>query len=78
MVNRFPFSTPKKILLVEPPFYRFFNYERWYYPFTLALVGTYLEKLGHNVSIYDADRPTTDCSSLDRSTIRNNVTVHGQ
>jgi radical SAM superfamily enzyme YgiQ (UPF0313 family) len=72
MIDKFPFLTPKKILLIEPPFYRFFNYERWYYPLTLTLVGTYLEKLGHDVSIYDADKPTTNCSSLDRSEIRKN------
>ncbi|MBF0319220.1 MAG: radical SAM protein [Nitrospirae bacterium] len=61
-----------KILLIEPPFYRFFNYERWHYPVTLINVGTYIEKMGYEVLIYDADKPTKDCRSLQRTEIRNN------
>lgn len=60
------------ILLVEPPFYRFFGYQRWYYPVTLTLLGTYLEEQGHTVRIYDADRPTPECRPLARDEVRKN------
>ena len=72
----FPFLPSKKILLIEPPFYRFFNYERWHYPSTLTLVGTYLSKLGHDVGIYDADAPSLNCKSLNRSEVRNNYPLY--
>lgn len=61
-----------RILLVEPPFYRFFGYERWHYPITLTLVGTYLEQKGHYVRIYDADKPTSECRPLSRVEVMNN------
>ncbi|WP_243688136.1 B12-binding domain-containing radical SAM protein [Geotalea toluenoxydans] len=61
-----------RILLVEPPFYRFFGYERWHYPITLTLVGTYLEQQGHFVRIFDADKPTPDCRSLTRLEVMDN------
>ncbi len=46
----------KKILLVEPPFHSFMEYDRWYYPTSLALLAAILHKDGHEVYIYDADR----------------------
>ncbi len=64
------------ILLIEPPFYRFFGYERWYYPVTLTLLGTYLAELGHQVRIYDADRPTPECSPLSREEVRQNYHLY--
>lgn len=70
-----PFTSLKphsRILLIEPPFYRFFGYERWHYPVTLTLVGTYLERLGHHVRIYDADKPTADCRPLGRLEVIDN------
>ncbi|MBF0409932.1 MAG: radical SAM protein [Candidatus Riflebacteria bacterium] len=67
------FIKPKsKVLLIEPPFYRFFGYQRWYYPVTLTLVATYLEEMGHQACVYDADRPTLDCRSLAREEVRRN------
>ena len=66
----------KKILLIEPPFYRLFMYERWHYPITLTFVGTYLEELGHDVVIYDADKPTPDCESLNRDGVRKNYPMY--
>ena len=63
-------SPPRRVLLVEPPFYRLFGYERWHYPVTLALVGTYLKKLGHEVLIHDADFPDASCRSLNRQETR--------
>lgn len=66
----------KKILLIEPPFYKLFGYERWHYPVTLTLVGTYLEEMGHNVKIYDADMPTIKCKSLNRTEVRENYHLY--
>lgn len=65
-----------RILLVEPPFYRFFGYERWHYPITLTLVGTYLEQQGHHVRIYDVDKPTPECRSLNRREVINNYHLY--
>jgi len=56
----------KKVLLIEPPFFRLFGYRRWHYPFTLVLVGSYLEELGHSAQVYDMDRPTSDCREYTR------------
>lgn len=55
-----------RVLLVEPPFYRLFGYERFHYPITLTLIGTWLAQQGHEVRIYDGDRPTPDCRPLTR------------
>jgi hypothetical protein len=63
---------------VEPPFYRFFGYQRWHYPVTLALVGTYLKGLGHDVAIYDADLPDAGCRSLSRQETRQQYARYGQ
>ncbi|MDD2751979.1 MAG: cobalamin-dependent protein [Candidatus Omnitrophica bacterium] len=62
----------KKILLVEPPFYRIMGYERWYYPVTLTIIGSYLEELGHEVRILDCDQPDKNCTSLTREQVRVN------
>lgn len=64
-------SAPKRILLVEPPFYTLFGYERWHYPVTLTLVGTFLKEKGHDVIVYDADIPNPECKSLNREEVRN-------
>jgi len=60
-----------KVLLIEPPFYRFFGYERWHYPLTLTLIATYLREAGHKVLVYDADRPDSGCRSLSRTEVIN-------
>ena len=44
-----------KILLIDPPFYRFIGYYNRYYPLGLAYLAAALQKEGHNVLIYDAD-----------------------
>ncbi len=44
-----------KILLVDPPFYRFFNYFNRYFPLGLSYLSATLKKAGHQVTIYDAD-----------------------
>jgi len=49
-------QNPKfKILLVDPPFYRFFNYFNRYFPLGLSYLASTLRKAGHQVTIYDAD-----------------------
>lgn len=43
------------ILLIDPPFYRFFNYYNRYFPLGLSYLSSTLKKVGHQVTIYDAD-----------------------
>ncbi|MGE5391338.1 MAG: B12-binding domain-containing radical SAM protein [Deltaproteobacteria bacterium] len=65
------FNGNKKVLLIEPPFYSLFGYKRYHYPMTLTLLGTYLEELGHEVSILDLDFPDPEFSEYSRSEARN-------
>lgn len=44
-----------KILLIDPPFYRFIGYYNRYFPLGLAYLAAALQKDGHDVLIYDAD-----------------------
>lgn len=44
-----------RILLIEPPFYRFIGYYNRYFPLGLAYLAAALRKDGHDVLIYDAD-----------------------
>lgn len=62
----------KKVLLIEPPFYNLFGYQRWRYPITLTLVGSFLKEKGHDVRIYDADKPLSSCLSYSRNQAREN------
>jgi len=57
----------KSVLLIEPPYYKLFGYDRWYYPQTITLVGTYFKKLGYEVNIYDGDVRDNNCRTLSRS-----------
>lgn len=43
------------ILLVDPPFYRFFNYFNRYFPLGLSYLSSTLRNAGHRVTTYDAD-----------------------
>ncbi|NUO08241.1 MAG: radical SAM protein [Candidatus Brocadia sp.] len=43
------------ILLIDPPFYRFFNYYNRYFPLGLSYLSSTLKKAGHRVTICDAD-----------------------
>lgn len=63
---------PQRILLIEPPFYTLFGYKRYHYPVTLVLVGTYLQEMGHYVSIYDTDKPAPHCREYNRTETRTN------
>ena len=73
----FPNNRSERILLIEPPFFKLFGYKRWHYPITLTLVGTYLEELGHDVVIYDGDRPDVDCNEYNRSDAAENYFRYG-
>lgn len=44
-----------RILLIDPPFYRFIGYFNRYFPLGLAYLAAVLKKEGHEVLIYDAD-----------------------
>ncbi len=44
-----------KILLIDPPFYRFIGYYNRYFPLGLAYLAAVLREDGHDVLIYDAD-----------------------
>ncbi|MBM4054159.1 MAG: radical SAM protein [Planctomycetes bacterium] len=44
-----------RVLLIDPPFYRFFNYYNRYFPLGLSYLSSVLKKAGHEVTIYDAD-----------------------
>jgi len=44
-----------KILLIDPPFYRFIGYYNRYFPLGLAYLAAVLRENGHEVLIYDAD-----------------------
>lgn len=44
-----------KILLIDPPFYRFIGYYNRYFPLGLAYLASVLRKVGYEVLIYDAD-----------------------
>jgi anaerobic magnesium-protoporphyrin IX monomethyl ester cyclase len=47
-----------KVLLIEPPFHRFMNFHRHYFPLGLAYIAAVLGKY-HDVLIYDAERCST-------------------
>jgi len=44
-----------RILLIDPPFYRFIGYYNRYFPLGLAYLAAVLRENGHDVLIYDAD-----------------------
>lgn len=57
-----------RILLIQPPFYRFLGYYSRYFPYGLLSLGTFLKKEGHDVLVYDADYNTSP-SDLDISRV---------
>lgn len=44
-----------KVLLVDPPCYRFMGFYRHYFPLGLAQVAAVIRDAGHEVLVYDAD-----------------------
>jgi len=45
-----------RIMLIEPPFHSFMQYDRWYYPGALAQLASMVHAEGHEVVIYDPDK----------------------
>jgi len=45
----------KRILFIQPPFYRFIGMHSRYFPYQLANMGTYLQNNGHQVKVFEAD-----------------------
>lgn len=48
--------TKKKVLLVDPPFHAFFEYDRWWYSYASAQIAAYLRENGIEAYVYDADK----------------------
>ncbi len=48
-----------KILLIDPPFARFMGFYRFFFPYALGALSSYLERDGHEVLIYDVDHGRT-------------------
>jgi radical SAM superfamily enzyme YgiQ (UPF0313 family) len=45
-----------KVLLVDPPFHAFFEYDRWWYSYASAQIAAYLRENGIEAYVYDADK----------------------
>ncbi len=58
-----------KILLIDPPFYRFIKYFNRFFPLGLAYLGAVLREEGHEVVIYDADANVEKAEEMDFSTL---------
>ena len=58
-----------KILLIDPPFYRFIRYFNRFFPLGLAYLAAVLREKGHEVVIYDADANVEKCDSMDFSVL---------
>ena len=56
-----------KVLLIDPPFYRFIKYYNRYFPLGLAYLAAVLRDKGHDVLIYDADANVDKTSRMDYS-----------
>ncbi|MFO7865769.1 MAG: radical SAM protein [Candidatus Aminicenantes bacterium] len=51
-----------KILLIDPPFSRLMGFYRFFFPYGLGALSSYLKKDGHEVLIYDVDHGRTPVS----------------
>lgn len=56
-----------KILLIDPPFYRFIKYYNRYFPLGLTYLAAVLRDKGHQVLIYDADANVDKACQMDYS-----------
>lgn len=45
-----------KVLLVEPPFYSFMNYDKWFYPVSLTQLAAVAHAAKHEIRVYDGDK----------------------
>jgi anaerobic magnesium-protoporphyrin IX monomethyl ester cyclase len=50
----------KRILFIQPPFFRFLGIQTRYFPYQFVSMGTYLKQNGHSVRIFEGDK----CSGL--------------
>jgi radical SAM superfamily enzyme YgiQ (UPF0313 family) len=46
----------KRVLFVQPPFFRFLGIHARYFPYQFVSMGTYLKNHGHNVRILEGDK----------------------
>jgi hypothetical protein len=46
----------KRVLLIQPPFFRFIGLHSRYFPYQLVSIGTYLKKNGHEVKVLEGDQ----------------------
>jgi len=58
-----------KILLIDPPFYRFIKYYNRFFPLGLAYLASILRDNGHQVLIYDADANKGKAEEMDFSAL---------
>jgi len=56
-----------KILLIDPPFYRFIKYYNRFFPLGLTYLAAQLQKDGHDVTIYDGDANVNENEEMDFS-----------
>ena len=63
-------STQKTVLIVEAPFYAFFQYDQWNYAYSCAYYAGIANKNGHKAFVYDADKYfEKDVATLNRMTM---------
>jgi len=65
-----------KILLIDPPFYRFIKYFNRFFPLGLAYLAAVMRELGHEVSIYDADANVERAEEMDFSALEESYPVY--
>jgi len=58
-----------KILLIDPPFYRFIKYYNRYFPLGLTYLAAVLRSQGHDLLIYDADANVDKANEMDFTTL---------
>jgi anaerobic magnesium-protoporphyrin IX monomethyl ester cyclase len=58
-----------RILLIDPPFYRFISYYNRFFPLGLAYLAAVLRDNGHEVLIYDADANKEKAHDMDFSAL---------
>ncbi|MDP2689319.1 MAG: radical SAM protein, partial [Deltaproteobacteria bacterium] len=58
-----------KILLIDPPFYRFIRYFNRFFPLGLAYLAAVSREAGHDVAIYDADANVEKAEEMDFSAL---------
>jgi len=58
-----------RILLIDPPFYRFIRYYNRFFPLGLAYLAAVLRDNGHEVLIYDADANKEKAHDMDFSAL---------